>query len=375
MPSRRKKTLQNNNTKNKRGNGSTIETDNTTTSTSCEKTPVISNKTPSREKTPVISTKTPSREKTPAAILTNPATPVTISPIPSSPEKTVITVNIENDDFKDSLSESSEVEEQSQHQKKTGFNNQKAIANILQPENLEDMIRTAVNREVEKRVKLFFDNRADFIFSSSLSHLSSSSSHLSSVSSAPQKRKYRDQNHVITTVMEFTKPLFMKMRNLSDTTLESIINAMWPEKPTFEDESDINVARSKAKKIFQAYRCNLNNDLSQYADIVIERYNKEKNAGRIRFFTKSIITEYVSDDFVREIFNTYMVYTPAMKDDIDALDTLKSFLCRALSFHIGEKLNGNHNHEETLHKIKGLDHITKDLVLKSRLYADVINDI
>ncbi|PKB95304.1 hypothetical protein RhiirA5_386102 [Rhizophagus irregularis] len=210
MPSRRKKTLQNNNTKNKRGNGSTIETDNTTTSTSCEKTPVISNKTPSREKTPVISTKTPSREKTPAAILTNPATPVTISPIPSSPEKTVITVNIENDDFKDSLSESSEVEEQSQHQKKTGFNNQK---------------------------------------------------------------------------------------------------------------------------------------------------------------------EYVSDDFVREIFNTYMVYTPAMKDDIDALDTLKSFLCRALSFHIGEKLNGNHNHEETLHKIKGLDHITKDLVLKSRLYADVINDI
>ncbi|PKK71697.1 hypothetical protein RhiirC2_710940, partial [Rhizophagus irregularis] len=116
-----------------------------------------------------------------------------------------------------------------------------AIANILQPENLEDMIRTAVNREVEKRVKLFFDNRADFIFSSSLSHLSSSLSHLLS---APQKWKYRDQNHVITTVMEFTKPLFMKMRNLSDTTLESIINAMWPEKPTFEDESDINVARS-----------------------------------------------------------------------------------------------------------------------------------
>ncbi|PKK76273.1 hypothetical protein RhiirC2_845349 [Rhizophagus irregularis] len=85
--------------------------------------------------------------------------------------------------------------------------------------------------------------------------------------------------------------------------------------------------------------------------------------------------EYVSDDFVHEIFNTYMVYTFAMKDDIDALDTLKSFLCRALSFHIGEKLNGNHNHEETLHKIKGLDHITKDLVLKFRLYADVINDI
>ncbi|CAB5368757.1 unnamed protein product [Rhizophagus irregularis] len=226
-----------------------------------------------------------------------------------------------------------------------------AIANILQPENLEDMIRTAVNREVEKRVKLFFDNCADFIFSFFLSHLSSSLSHLLS---APQKWKYRDQNHIITTVMEFTKPLFMKMRNLSDTILESIINAMWPEKPTFEDESDINVARSKAKKNFS---------------IIL------LNASRIRSFTKSIITEYVSDDFVHEIFNTYMVYTFAMKDDIDALDTLKSFLCRALSFHIGEKLNGNHNHEETLHKIKGLDHITKDLVLKFRLYADVINDI
>jgi hypothetical protein len=53
--------------------------------------------------------------------------------------------------------------------------------------------------------------------------------------------------------MEFTKPLFMKRRNLSDTTLESIINVMWPEKPTFEDESNINIAKGKAKKFFQAY--------------------------------------------------------------------------------------------------------------------------
>ncbi|UZO27869.1 uncharacterized protein OCT59_021422 [Rhizophagus irregularis] len=240
-----------------------------------------------------------------------------------------------------------------------------AIANILQPENLEVMIRTAVNREVEKRVKSFFDNRADFILSSSSSYLSS----------APQTRKYRDQNHVITTVMEFTKPLFMKMRNLSDTALELIINAMWPEKPTFADESDINVARSKAKKFFQAYRCNLNNDLSQHADNVIERYKKEKNIGRINTFTKSIIIDYVSDDFTRDIFNTYMIYTPTMKDDVDALNILKSFLCRALSHHIGEKLNGNSDHEATLHKVKSLDYITKDLVLKSRLYANIINNI
>ncbi|GET56391.1 hypothetical protein GLOIN_2v1764037 [Rhizophagus irregularis DAOM 181602=DAOM 197198] len=79
-----------------------------------------------------------------------------------------------------------------------------------------------------------------------------------------------------------------------------------------------------------------------------------RNASRIHFFIKSIITEYVSDDFIH---------------------ILKSFLCKVLNFHIGEKLNGNHNHKETLHKIKGLDYITKDLVLKYHLYADVINDI
>ncbi|PKY32508.1 hypothetical protein RhiirB3_475546 [Rhizophagus irregularis] len=207
-----------------------------------------------------------------------------------------------------------------------------AIVNVLRSENLEDMIRTAINRKVEKHVKSFFNNHADFI------SLPPSSSHLSSF--AFQKRKYRDQNYVITTVMEFTKPLFMKMRNLSDTTLELIINTMWPEKSMFEDESDINTARSKAKKFFQAYRCNLNNDLSQHADIMIERYQKEKNASRIRTFTKSIIVEYVTDDFARCIFNTYLIYAPTMKDDTDALDILKSFLCRALSFHIEEKLNG-----------------------------------
>lgn len=39
-----------------------------------------------------------------------------------------------------------------------------------------------------------------------------------------------------------------------------------------------------------------------------------RNASRIHFFIKSIITEYVSDDFIRKIFNTYMVYTSAIKD-------------------------------------------------------------
>jgi hypothetical protein len=71
-----------------------------------------------------------------------------------------------------------------------------------------------------------------------------------------------------------------------------------------------------------------------------------------------------------------LIYTPIIKDDINALDILKSFLYRALSFHIGEKLNGNGgDHEETLQKIKGLDHVTKDLVLKPHFYANVINSM
>ena len=89
-----------------------------------------------------------------------------------------------------------------------------------------------------------------------------------------------------------------------------------------------------------------------------------------------MITSYVSDDFVYAIFNMHMVYAPMMKDDTTALNILKSFLCRALSCHISEKLNKNGgNHEETLKNIKALDCITKDLVVKSRLYADVINNI
>jgi hypothetical protein len=55
-----------------------------------------------------------------------------------------------------------------------------AVANVLQPEYLEDMIRTAVNQKVERCIKSFFNNRADFT--------SSPSSYLSS---APQKRKYQ----------------------------------------------------------------------------------------------------------------------------------------------------------------------------------------
>ena len=81
---------------------------------------------------------------------------------------------------------------------------------------------------------------------------------------------------MVNTLMEYTKPLFMRMRNLSDEAIESIINAMWPDTPTFEDEADINVVRRKAKKFFQSYRCYLNNDLSEHADIVIEQYTKKK---------------------------------------------------------------------------------------------------
>jgi hypothetical protein len=92
-------------------------------------------------------------------------------------------------------------------------------------------------------------------------------------------------------------------------------------------------------------------------------------------FSKSLITNYVTDDLVRDIFNTYLVYAPATKDDITALNILKSFLCRALSCHIGEKLDEKGNHDTTLDNIKKLDKYTKDLVIKSRLYSDIINKI
>jgi len=81
---------------------------------------------------------------------------------------------------------------------------------------------------------------------------------------------------VVNTLMEFTKPLFMRMRNLSDEALESIISVMWPETPTLDDEADINIVRTKARRFFQAYRCNLNNDLVQHASIIIDRYNSNK---------------------------------------------------------------------------------------------------
>ena len=50
---------------------------------------------------------------------------------------------------------------------------------------------------------------------------------------------------------------------------------MWPT-PTFDDETDISVARTKAKKFFQAYRCYLNNDLMRHADIIIDQYKEHK---------------------------------------------------------------------------------------------------
>jgi hypothetical protein len=105
-------------------------------------------------------------------------------------------------------------------------------------------------------------------------------------------------------------------------------------------------------------------------------FHINRNDGRVQKFSKTLIKDYVSDDLVRSIFSSYMVYTPATKDDRTALDILKSFLCRALSYHIGEKLGiGGSNHDTTLNGIKNLDHVTKDLVVKSRLYADTVNRI
>jgi len=66
------------------------------------------------------------------------------------------------------------------------------------------------------------------------------------------------------------------MRNLSDETIEAMINAMWPDNPTSEDEDDITVVRARAKKFFQTYRCYLNTDLSNHADIIIEQYVKKR---------------------------------------------------------------------------------------------------
>ena len=58
---------------------------------------------------------------------------------------------------------------------------------------------------------------------------------------------------MINVLMEFTKPLFIKIRNLTDESIEIIISAMWPEIPTIEDEKDISKARTKARRFFQSY--------------------------------------------------------------------------------------------------------------------------
>lgn len=90
-----------------------------------------------------------------------------------------------------------------------------------------------------------------------------------------------------------------------------------------------------------------------------------------------MIKNYVSDDLVRSIFSSYIVYAPAIKDDQTSMNILKLFICRALCYHIFEKLSDNResNHDSTLNNIKNLDYVTKDLVVKSRLYADIINKI
>ncbi len=61
-----------------------------------------------------------------------------------------------------------------------------------------------------------------------------------------------------------------------------------------------------------------------------------RNVGKIQRFSKLLITDYVSDDLVWNVFNTYLIYAPATKDNDIALNILKSFLYRAMSFHIGE---------------------------------------
>jgi len=81
---------------------------------------------------------------------------------------------------------------------------------------------------------------------------------------------------MINTLMEFTKPLFIKIRNLTDESIEIIISAMWPETPTIEDEKDISEARTKARRFFQSYRCYLNSDLADHADDIIDQYSKMK---------------------------------------------------------------------------------------------------
>src|SRR5947209_65848 len=93
--------------------------------------------------------------------------------------------------------------------------------------------------------------------------------------------------------MEYTKPLFMRMRNLSDEAIESIINAS-----TFEDEANINVVRGKAKKFFQSYQCYLNNNLSEHANIVIEQYTKKVSIKKnsyilLQFVLKKIIFIFI----------------------------------------------------------------------------------
>jgi len=51
-----------------------------------------------------------------------------------------------------------------------------AISEVLQPKTLEEIVRTAVNREVEKKVQEFFAKQQDFIPQLVISYSSSAQS-------------------------------------------------------------------------------------------------------------------------------------------------------------------------------------------------------
>uniref|UniRef100_U9SVE5 Uncharacterized protein n=1 Tax=Rhizophagus irregularis (strain DAOM 181602 / DAOM 197198 / MUCL 43194) TaxID=747089 RepID=U9SVE5_RHIID len=171
------------------------------------------------------------------------------------------------------------------------------------------------------------------------------------------------------------KCLFLRSRNPSTSTLQQIIENIWPGYIINSPESTAYI--SKAHRYFDSFR----NDLNKNMIILARQFIKDKDIEINDTLDKDEIINYVDEAIVKKTLSLFLKAIHSSSwNNTEFVKTLKRFVRHCLYFHVQHIINGEDKTRysiDVLEKVKSdnVNNITKDLPVHSLSGLDLANNV
>ncbi|CAG8558499.1 16132_t:CDS:2 [Racocetra persica] len=170
--------------------------------------------------------------------------------------------------------------------------------------------------------------------------------------------------------LEELKCLFLRNRNLSQTTFDHLVAMVLPSSKLADD--DFQQLLEKSKSLFSEFHYTLNKDLKNLAN----EYTKNTSNYDTNVLDENGLNRYIDYDVTKKVLQKYLTSTRESEFIEITRDTLKRFIQAAFKLHVihihKESQREYSSYKRVLEDIKNLNSITLSLDIPTRGKSDIL---